>query len=71
MSVVIRPGVLVRELARRGWNLTDLATASGVSTATITAARAGRPVSPGSLRRIAQALAAAPPIDGVDELLLS
>lgn len=70
MSVVLRSEVLTREVARRGWNLADLAKAAGVSGATVTAARAGRPVSSGSLRRIAAALASASPLDGVDELLL-
>jgi len=36
----------------------------------MTAARAGRPISPRSLRRIAAALASAPPLEGVDDLLL-
>ncbi len=70
MSVILRVEILAREVARRGWSLTDLAHAAGVSSATVTAARAGRPVSPKSLRSIAAALASAPPLDGVDELLL-
>lgn len=70
MSVILRAEILSREVARRGWNLADLAHAAGVSSATVTAARAGRPVSPKSLRSIAAALASAPPLDGVDELLL-
>jgi lambda repressor-like predicted transcriptional regulator len=70
MSVILRAEILAREVARRGWNLADLARAAGVSSATVTAARAGRPVSPKSLRSIAAALASAPPLDGVDELLL-
>jgi lambda repressor-like predicted transcriptional regulator len=70
MSVILRAEILALEVARRGWNLADLAHAAGVSSATVTAARAGRPVSSKSLRSIAAALAAAQPIDGVDELLL-
>jgi transcriptional regulator with XRE-family HTH domain len=70
VGVVIRREVLGREVARRGWTLADLAKAAGLSGATVTAASAGRPVSPGSLRRIAGALASVPPLDGVDELLL-
>lgn len=70
MSVILRVEILAREVARRGWNFTDLANAAGISSATVTAARAGRPVSPKSLRSIAAALASAPPLDGVDELLL-
>jgi DNA-binding Xre family transcriptional regulator len=70
MSVILRVEILAREVARRGWNLTDLANAAGISEATVRAARAGRPVSPKSLRSIAAALVSAPPLDGVDELLL-
>jgi DNA-binding Xre family transcriptional regulator len=70
MTVVLRVEVLAREVARRGWNFADLAQAAGISSATVTAARAGRPVSPKTLRSIATALASAPSLDGVDELLL-
>ncbi len=70
MGIVLSVDVLAREIARRGWNHTDLARTAGISNATVTAARAGRPVSPGTLRRIAAALASVPPLDGVDELLL-
>lgn len=70
VTVVLRVEVLAREVARRGWNFADLAHAAGISSATVTAARAGRPVSPKTLRSIATALASAPSLDGVDELLL-
>lgn len=70
MSVILRRDILAREVARRGWTLADLAKAAGVSAATVTAAMAGRPVSPRSLQRIAVALASAPPLANVDELLL-
>jgi lambda repressor-like predicted transcriptional regulator len=70
MSVILRTDALTREVARRGWNLADLAREAGVSSATVTAAIAGRPVSPRSLQRIAVALASAPPLANVDELLL-
>ena len=63
------PNRLDRELARRGWNATDLAKASGISVATISAARRGRPVSNATLSRIADALRSAPVIEGVDLLL--
>lgn len=69
MSVILRTDVLAREVARRGWSLADLAKEAGVSSATVTAAKAGRPVSPRSLQRIAVALASAPPLANVDELL--
>lgn len=70
MGLAVRADVLAREVARRGWTLADLAKAAGLSGATMTAARAGRPISPRSLRRIAAALASAPPLEGVDDLLL-
>ena len=63
------PSRLDRELARRGWNATDLAKASGISVATISAARRGRPVSNATLSRIADALRSEPVIEGVDLLL--
>jgi transcriptional regulator with XRE-family HTH domain len=63
------PARLDRELARRGWNATELARASGISVGTISAARRGRPVSNATLSRIAEALRAAPIVEGVDLLL--
>jgi len=60
---------LDRELARRGWNATDLARASGCSAATISGARRGRPVSSTTLCKIAQALRQAPVIPGIDDLI--
>jgi transcriptional regulator with XRE-family HTH domain len=63
------PVRLDRELARRGWNATDLAKASGISVGTISAARRGRAVSNASLCKIADALSNAPVIAGVDNLL--
>jgi transcriptional regulator with XRE-family HTH domain len=63
------PNRLDRELARRGWNATDLAKASGISVGTISAARRGRPVSNATLSKVAEALRAAPIVEGVDLLL--
>jgi transcriptional regulator with XRE-family HTH domain len=63
------PMRLDRELARRGWNATDLANASRVSVGTISAARRGRAVSNATLGKIAEALRAAPVVDGIDVLL--
>jgi transcriptional regulator with XRE-family HTH domain len=63
------PNRLDRELARRGWNATALAKASGISVGTISAARRGRPVSNATLSKIAEALRAAPIVEGVDLLL--
>jgi transcriptional regulator with XRE-family HTH domain len=69
MTTRMQPARLDRELARRGWNATDLAKASGISIATISAARHGRPVSNSTLYKIANALRDAPVIPGVDDLL--
>ena len=60
---------LDRELARRGWNATDLAKAAGISVGTISAARRGRPVANATLCKIADALLRAQVMPGVDDLL--
>lgn len=60
---------LDRELALRGWSAQDLVRASGISAATISAARQGRPVRSSSISRIVTALLAAAVIEGVAELL--
>lgn len=44
MTSRINRANLDRELARRGWTANDLAVASGVSAATISSARHGRPM---------------------------
>ena len=69
MGVVINVATLARELARRGWMSTDLAREAGLSHATISAARSGRPVSPTTVRLIAAALGRTPPLDEIDVLL--
>jgi transcriptional regulator with XRE-family HTH domain len=69
VSTRLDPNRLDRELARRGWNATDLAKASGISAGTISAARRGRPVSNATVCKIADALRAAPIVAGVDGLL--
>jgi transcriptional regulator with XRE-family HTH domain len=60
---------LDRELACRGWTATDLAAASGISPATISAARRGRPLNHKTLQKIADALVKAPTVSGVEALL--
>ena len=70
MTVRMNAEQLDRELARRGWNATNLAAASGCSPATISGARRGRPVSNATLSRIAEALRNAPVIPGIDELIV-
>ena len=69
MGVRISPARLDRELARRGWNATELAKASGCSPSTISGALRGRKVNSETLRKIADALLNAPVVPGVDSLL--
>ncbi len=71
MNVVIHPGRLRQEMARRGWNASDLAREASLSPPTVSAALAGRAIAPKSLFRIAEALVRAPTIDVVDVLLMS
>lgn len=69
MGVVIRTDRLRQELVRRGWAGADLAHAAGISAPTVTAALAGRPLSPRTVGRIVQALALAPVLEGIDGLV--
>lgn len=69
MTIRLSTARLDRELARRGWNATDLAIASGCSRATISAARRGRSVTSATLAKIADALRKAPVVAGIDSLL--
>jgi DNA-binding Xre family transcriptional regulator len=69
MTTRMHPARLDRELALRGWNATDLAKATGISAATISAARHGRAVANSTLCKIADALRNAPVVPGVDDLL--
>jgi transcriptional regulator with XRE-family HTH domain len=71
VSVRLDAGRLRYELDRRAWTNGELAAAAGVSNPTVTAALAGRPVSPRTLRLIARALAAAPAVENVEVLLPS
>ncbi len=56
MSVVVATGRLRHELALRGWGNSDLARVAGISAPTVTAALAGKPIAPGTFRKIAIAL---------------
>lgn len=69
MGIVLSSARLEREMARRGWSHADLAKAANVSGPTVTAALAGHPVAPRTLKRIAEALLSEPPIEGIDGLL--
>ena len=70
MGVKVSASRLRLELARRGWSHGDLARSAGISPPTVSAAMAGRAVAPRTVRRIAQALATAPTIEGIDTLLV-
>ena len=65
----ISTGRLSVELARRGWNYSDLARASGISAATISSAVNGRRIAHRTLFRIAVALDRQPIVAAVDALL--
>ena len=69
MSVVLAADRPRLEIARRGWGSTDLARAARVSAPTVSAALAGRPVAPQTLRRIVLTLAGTPPLAGVEDIL--
>jgi len=60
---------LDHELGRRAMTAYDLAQLSGVGEGTLSRARNGHTVQPGTLRRITAALLAAPILDGADLLL--
>ena len=70
MGVVIHPGRLRLELARRGWSASDLAREAGISPPTISAALAGRPIAARSLGLIAECLQRVAPSPAVDGLIL-
>jgi lambda repressor-like predicted transcriptional regulator len=70
VSVVIHPGRLRQEMARRGWAATDLARESRLSEATISTALAGRPIAEKSLALIGGALQRTPTIPAVDALIM-
>ena len=57
------------ECARRGLTATELARLSGITEATLSHIRAGHPAMARSLTRIAEALAAAPVVEGMSLIL--
>jgi transcriptional regulator with XRE-family HTH domain len=71
MSLVIHPGRLRQEMARRGWAPVDLARESRLSPATVSAALSGKPIAERSLALMANALSRAPVLDVVDRLIMS
>ncbi len=68
-AVKIRPAVLNLELAKRGWHASDLAHASRLSPATVSAAVRGRSTPNRTLRRIAEALSRQPVVIEIAALL--
>jgi hypothetical protein len=69
MSVIVHPGRLRQEMARRGWAGKDLARESRLSAATVSAALSGRPIAARSVTLIAEALARVPVLATIDSLL--
>lgn len=69
MSVRVSRARLDVELAVRGWTGQDLAVATGLSAATVSAARQGRRVHARTLTLIAVALHNAPVVEGVSALI--
>jgi transcriptional regulator with XRE-family HTH domain len=56
-------------MACRGWHAANLAREAGLSDATVSRVLQGRPVSPHTVRKIAQALVRTPPVPGLDGLV--
>ena len=69
MSVVVDDLRLRREMLRRGWSAAELARASRLSHATVCSALSGKLISSRSLACIAHALAKAPVIAAVEDLV--
>jgi transcriptional regulator with XRE-family HTH domain len=70
MGVMVHPGRLRMELARRGWAAADLAREAGLSAPTVSAALAGRPISARSLGLVAEAMLRVRPLDVIESLIL-
>jgi transcriptional regulator with XRE-family HTH domain len=68
-KVAINTAQLKRQMELRGLSGADLARQAKVAEATVSRALNGRRIQPGTLRAIAEALALAAPIPGVDSLL--
>lgn len=69
MSAALAPERLRIELARRAWGQAELSQAAGLSAPTVRSALSGRPIAPRTLRKIAMALAGAPPLTVLDSIL--
>lgn len=69
MGIRVNRQHLKCEMARRGWTRTKLAHVSGLSASTVNAAMTGRPIHPGSLHQIAQALDKSSALESTDQLI--
>jgi transcriptional regulator with XRE-family HTH domain len=69
MGVVLHPGRLKLEMARRAWSATDLARESGISRPTISAALAGKAIAAKSVGLVARAFARVPAEPAIDALI--
>jgi hypothetical protein len=69
MSIVVEPGQLRLEMARRGMDQAVLARLAGCAPATITHAMHGCRLTEVTVARIAWALNKVQPIPGIDDLL--
>ncbi len=69
MSIAVDTSRLRIEMVRRGWDAIDLARASRLSPATVSAALSGRPIAAKSLALIAAALLKAPAVETIDKLI--
>jgi lambda repressor-like predicted transcriptional regulator len=71
VSVIVHPGRLRLEMARRGWAACDLARESRLSEATVSTALAGKPIAARSVGLIAEALTRVPALAALDALLMA
>ncbi len=69
VTVRVNRARLLHEMACRGWHASDLAHEARLSGATVSHLMQGRPVSPRTLRKVAQSFVRTPPIPGLDVLL--
>jgi transcriptional regulator with XRE-family HTH domain len=69
VTVRVNRARLLHEMACRGWHATDLARQARLSDATVSHVMRGRPVSPHTLRKVAQALVRTEPVPGLDALV--
>ena len=69
MRTTLDAPALQRELALRGMTGTDLARAAGLSRVTVSHALNGGQIETATLRKLARALTAAPPMAGASEIV--